>query len=283
MIIFETAGLYSVELTATNEAGSGTEEKIDYINVKEALSVDVTASIEEICVGESVQLNAEANGGSGAYEYNWTSDPEGFISTNPDPVVAPEVSTIYMVAVDDGEHIVSGEIEIIVKTLPEIVLGDWPESLCNLEEPPVQLEATPPGGLFSGGSVTPEGIFSPEEADLGWNVIIYTYHNDNSCEASAQDSIFVDNCLSTKEYLNNNIAVQIYPNPNSGVFTIECNQIIDKIEVVDQNGKLFFTKKINNKSGRISLNLVQGVYYVRTFVDDVDNHQRMVTKEILIN
>jgi PKD repeat protein len=281
LIIFDEVGLYSIELTATNAAGSGSESKIDYIDVREALSVDVTASVEEICLGGSVQLNAEASGGSGAYTYNWTSEPEGFVSTDPDPIVSPEESSIYIVEVDDGEHIVNGEIEIIVNPLPEIMLIDWPESLCNQEEPPIQLEATPTGGLYSGSNVTPDGIFSPEEAPLGWNVITYTYVDENNCEASVQDSIFIDDCLFTKEF-KNDISVQLFPNPNSGVFTVKSNQMIDKIEVVDQNGKLLYSKQINDKTGRISLHLVQGAYYVRTFFDDLDNKQRMVTKELLI-
>ncbi len=282
MIIFEESGLYTVELTATNGAGTGTETKTDYIDVREALSVLVTASFEEICFGESVQLNAEANGGSGVYEYSWTSEPEGFVSNDPDPEVTPEENTIFMVEVDDGEHTVNGEIEIVVNPLPEIMLIDWPESLCNQEEPPIQLEATPPGGLFSGSNVTPDGVFSPEEASLGWNVITYTYLDESNCEASAQDSIYIDDCLSTKEYLNN-ISVQLYPNPNAGVFTIQSNQMIDKIEVVDQNGKLIFSKEIHNKSEKISINLVQGVYYVRTFIETTDYQQRLVTKELIIN
>jgi len=47
--------------------------------------------------------------------------------------------------------------------------------LCNQQEPSVQLTATPQGGVFSGDAVTTEGLFSPEEAPLGWNIITYTY------------------------------------------------------------------------------------------------------------
>jgi len=144
-------------------------------------------------------LFTEVLGGSGVYTYSWTSEPEGFTSSEQNPVVSPEATTIYFVEVSDGDQVVNGEIEITVNSIPEITLGDWPDQLCNEQEPPIQLTATPEGGIYSGNSITTEGIFTSEEAPLGWNVITYTYEDENGCENSAQDSIYVDQCVGGSE------------------------------------------------------------------------------------
>jgi hypothetical protein len=112
---------------------------------------------------------------------------------------------------------------LLVNELPDITLGEWPEELCNEEEPPVQLTAEPQGGVYSGNAVTEDGLFSPEEAPLGWNVITYTYEDGDGCSNSAQDSIFVDECVGINNLKDNGIILTVVPNPNKGNFTVESN------------------------------------------------------------
>jgi subtilisin family serine protease len=83
------------------------------------LSVNVSADPSTLCMGESSQLQAGANGGTGIYTYSWTSDPPGFSSNISNPVVSPEVTTIYYVEVNDGEYSVEGEIAVTVNHTPE--------------------------------------------------------------------------------------------------------------------------------------------------------------------
>lgn len=45
----------------------------------------------------------------------------------------------------------------------------------------VQLTATPPGGVFSGVGVEPNGLFRPANATIGRNVIFYTLQEANGC------------------------------------------------------------------------------------------------------
>lgn len=83
------------------------------------LALTVVADPPTICAGESSQLNAIASGGTGSYTYLWTSDPQGFTSTEPNPVVSPQVSTTYNVEVSDGVNSLSGQTTIIVNTAPD--------------------------------------------------------------------------------------------------------------------------------------------------------------------
>ncbi len=90
----------------------------DTLRILPLLSVNITAGRYSICEDESLELNAVPEGGTGTYEYSWTSDPSGFSSTISNPVVLPEISTSYTVVVDDGENTASKSVTITVNALP---------------------------------------------------------------------------------------------------------------------------------------------------------------------
>jgi len=282
-VLFDAVGLYTVELTASNNGGNDTETKVDYIDVREALSVTASASPDEICNGETAQLFATPSGGTGTYTYSWTSNPSGFNSTEQNPDVSPTQTTVYTVDVDDGEHIVGADVEITVHQLPVITLGNWPTQLCNEQEPPVQLTATPTEGIFSGNNITPGGLFYPEQAPLGWNVITYTYEDNNGCESSEQDSIYVDQCVGIDNKLSGDPSVLVYPNPNKGVFTIKSNNAINKLEIVNMTGKIIFTKLYDNTEINLNTQLVEGIYIIHIFTTDKQNTSQIIRREVVVN
>lgn len=281
VVVFDEPGFYTVELTTENEAGSDTEIKIDYIHAVEILTVIATAVPEAVCVGESVQLNAETGGGTGNYSYSWTSDPAGFSSTEPNPLVYPLEPVTYMVEVADGNDVVEDEVSVGVHPVPVIELGNWPEYLCNQQQPPVQLTAIPEGGVFSGNGVSPEGLFTPEQAPLGWNVITYTYEDDNACEATAQDSIFVDDCVGITGY-REEIALSVYPNPARDMLQVQIEGINDDaiLYLVNAIGKVIYKKDIIRRTGiyKQTFDLTgyqRGLYMIRLVMGN-DNHEQKV-------
>ncbi|HSG67216.1 MAG TPA: PKD domain-containing protein [Bacteroidales bacterium] len=282
-VSFDAPGLYTVQLTATNLVGSGIETKTDYVDVLEAMTVVATADPEEMCYGEASQLDALPSGGSGSYTYNWTSDPAGFSSTQQNPVVSPMQTTTYTVEVNDGNQTVSGTVTVTVNPLPEITLGDWPEMLCNQNVSPVLLTAAPEGGVFSGASVTASGWFDPENAPLGYNVITYTYQDENGCENIALDSIYVDDCVGIIEFSTDEVIVNLYPNPTAGAFTLESEKEIDRIEIIDQSGKVVMMRKVVGKSVNLSALRAKGLYFVRIYIENENALPTLVTKEFIIN
>ncbi len=281
--IFTDEDYFDVSLTVSGPGGSETITKEDFINTLDLVSVTVSASPEEICVMQTTELNAEASGGSETYTYSWTSDPEGFVSDEQNPMVSPTETTTYMVEVSDGEQVVNGEIEVMVYLLPEITLGDWPEQLCNQQEPPVQLSAMPEGGTFSGEHVTPEGVFSPEEATMGWHVITYTYEDENGCENMGVDSIYVDNCVGIFDSFDNEASFALYPNPNSGRFTIKSDQKIQQVVLINQLGRVVYHEEFLSHQIDLDTNLDKGVYFVKIKLVDKEGVDKTLYKKILIN
>jgi len=263
VIQFNEAGFYTLMLTASNAAGSDSETKENYIEVVEVLSVVATADPEEICAGDTVFLEAHPVGGNGNYTYSWTSNPIGFSSEEQYTFDTPSFNTTYFVEVSDGFQESSDQISIEVNQLPEITLIDWPEELCNQLEPPVELNALPEDGTFIGTAVTPEGIFSPEEAPLGWNVISYVYVDESGCQAVATDSIFVDDCVGISENSAGNNQITIYPNPNRGNFTVESNGKILSLQLVNQLGLVVFETEVNQHKYSFNKKLEKGIYYLK--------------------
>jgi PKD repeat protein len=87
-----------------------------------AISVDALTLPAQICADASQsQLNAVASGGAGTFSYLWTSIPTGnpvWTSTLQNPLVSPDVTTVYTVTVDDGYNTAIASGTLVVNPLP---------------------------------------------------------------------------------------------------------------------------------------------------------------------
>jgi hypothetical protein len=88
------------------------------------LNVGPMANPSSICLGENSQLLSYASGGSENYSYNWTSNPPGFSSNIPNPIVEPTVTTTYNVVINDGYNTVTGNVTVDVQNLPVPEAGE---------------------------------------------------------------------------------------------------------------------------------------------------------------
>ncbi len=263
-------GVYTANLNIlSNDPDAATTVIPVTLNVGEDIpEVIATADPAEICAGESTQLNSEVVGGTEPYDYSWTSFPEGFTSDIADPIVEPDVTTTYSVAVFDGTFTVVEAVEVVVNPLPEVSFALASDSTCA-NYPNFALEGgLPEGGEYSGEFVT-DGEFSPIDAGAGTHVVTYTYSDENSCANSAEAEIFVGECLGIGEFADN-INVEIYPNPNNGVFTLNLNTSGTEtvnISVMDNIGgevyKLDNVSVTNTYKNEINLSeLADGLYYI---------------------
>ncbi len=102
------AGDYSVTVTGDNGC-----EVTQSVTIDEPQAVVVVADPEVgLCAGASVLLAAEASGGSGGFEFDWS--PSG-------PEVSPEVTTVYSVVATDANGCVSNTAATTVEVSPAIV------------------------------------------------------------------------------------------------------------------------------------------------------------------
>ncbi|MCK5765022.1 MAG: T9SS type A sorting domain-containing protein [Bacteroidales bacterium] len=82
------------------------------------LTTNPSANPTVVCSGDAVTLSPGAGGGSGSYDYIWTSTPEGFNSTLETPVVTPTENTTYHLQIFDGYIFAEGDVQVTVHPLP---------------------------------------------------------------------------------------------------------------------------------------------------------------------
>ncbi len=112
-VSFNAAGNYTVKLTAYDSDTSYTKTVTNYIQAKAALSVNIKANRTTVCSGDTTQLFAIMNGGSGTYTFNWSSVPMAWTSREQNPVVKPFAdSVVYKVSAFDGTLSVHSSIKI---------------------------------------------------------------------------------------------------------------------------------------------------------------------------
>ncbi|MFZ4522051.1 MAG: PKD domain-containing protein [Bacteroidales bacterium] len=108
-------------MSVTDTKGCASSDNVIVSLNGNPLGVTCNAAPGVICNdGSSVQLSANASGGSGTFTYGWVSNPVGWTSTLPNPVVNPAVTTIYTVTVNDGFNTVSNQVTVTVNPLPAV-------------------------------------------------------------------------------------------------------------------------------------------------------------------
>jgi len=88
------------------------------------LNVTATATPEQICLGDSSQLNAEVSGGNGTITYLWTAFPGSYTSNLQNPVVYPDATTQYHLTITSGVNTASTTVTVTVNPLPTVAVSD---------------------------------------------------------------------------------------------------------------------------------------------------------------
>jgi hypothetical protein len=223
-------------------------------------------------------------GGTGIYTYEWTSDPTGFSSSEPEPMVYPTENTSYFCELSDGESTVSGQTSVSVIPMPIVDLGN-DLTVCANEV--VTLDAGNPGAtyLWSTGETTQTIMVDSTGIGIGSAEFSVEASNTETCTSSDIIMIQFDDCTGVSE-LADNWTLDIFPNPSNGQFTIELNSISKEpvqMRIFNAFG-LEVYKESNmhvNGSSTTTINLkelAKGIYYLNLYGDGVNT-----IKKIAIN
>lgn len=78
------------------------------------------------------------------------------------------------------------------------------------------------------------------------------------------------------EETQNQYSLSIYPNPNNGIFTVECSKLVD-IEIYDAIGRTILKKQVTTNREQIDLgNFQNGIYFIKTKVESDEKIKRIV-------
>ena len=114
----------------------------------------------------------------------------GVTGNNFDPLFAgPGTHTVtYLYTTNNGCSGTSTQ-QVTVNATPSVQITGLSSSYC-VNDAPVNLTGNPSGGTFSGAGVV-SNTFTPSNANLGQNIITYTYTDGNTCAGSTQTLVTV--------------------------------------------------------------------------------------------
>lgn len=87
--------------------------------------------------------------------------------------------------------------------------------------------------------------------------------------------------VNVKSIVANNENIQIFPNPNNGLFNIHFDAVNSSfVQVFDMTGKLVFNSKLESKEGSVAVNMSsygKGIYFVK-----IQSENKITTRKIII-
>ncbi|MES2761224.1 MAG: GEVED domain-containing protein [Bacteroidota bacterium] len=218
------------------------------------------------CQGSTINLYAGAGVGN---TYSWSTG-----ATSPSIIVG--ATGTYSVLVTNTIGCQSSDIiNVTSKTKPSVSLVFTGQTVfCaadNLTK--VLTEGAPSGGTYVGAAVT-SNTFAVVQAGQGSHIILYTIMGANGCSNTAKDTLTINACVGIEE-LTESVGLNIYPNPTTGIFTLELNAASDinaDINITSIDGKTVFTDRVDGnglitKSINIS-DLATGIYYLKVETKD---------------
>lgn len=270
--LLDETTLYTLTVTdAQTGCVCGEPDNVTVVITGNALNVNPMAQPDTICSGESVQLYSLAGGGSGNYEYYWTSVPAGYTSALENPVVEPMVSTVYSVSITDGYTYVSGTASVTVNLTPAIDLGP-DATVCVFDT--LTLDAENPGSSYIWSNGSTERIIRVATTGIGFDfkTITVTVTSPAGCVATDQRTIAFDfaACNGIDDLIAES-SIHIYPNPGNGIIHIVNDAGTGKFELSITD--IFGREIINNQEidfsendGSFKLNLESyppGLYLIK--------------------
>ncbi len=273
--------MFSLLITDNNTQCQSETDNMFVIVSSDVLSANPYADPGDVCFGMSAVVTAIASGGGGGYEYEWTSDPPGFTSSESSFTVSPLVSTTYKLHLTDqfGNEF-DGGITVKVNPLPivDLVPDQYPTSgedtIVACVRDTVLLDAgfddDPFGTTYFWKTDNYENRTITIATNGTWidfqtHSVVVTHANTGCVDSGSITVIFDFNeCQISvpEQFADLSDALAIIPNPNSGSFNLKFNSNINDLDLKIYNirGKLMFEKFLKgNYTEGSSYPLVSGI------------------------
>jgi PKD repeat protein len=267
------------------------------------LSAFPFASPSELCEGEETTITANASGGGGAYTYEWTSEPPGFTSSEASFTDTPPYSRRYNLIVrDQFDNSYSSFVEVNVISLapidlvPDNINPIGPDTIAVCVKDSVYLDAgsddDPPTTTYFWTKSNTLGRYYRASTNGNWidiqtHEVLVNYGGETGCESKGVITIFFDfnECfIGVDESTVDDNAISLYPNPNTGNFSLTMNREVKNlnVKIFDVNGALLYEDRLSGRYNTgftrdFSLTLdEQGIFIVHLSTDDFHLVKKMI-------
>lgn len=164
----------------------------------------------------------------------------------------------------------------IVMNAPAVNYVELQNQVCLNSAPITLTPGNPAGGFYTGPGVS-GNTFNPTIAGLGLKNIVYNYTDSAGCIGRDTSSITVDPCSGIAEW--EQLGLQIYPNPSTGLLQLKSRELPEGIWVLDLQGRELLS--FMPSSAEVSLDLgslASGNYLVRVKAGGRFAHHPVVLK-----
>ena len=254
--------VYSVD--GTNVLSNCITTKTINLFVNPNPGIQILPSVSTICSGQTATLYAIS--ANGAISYTWSTQDSGPTVTS--VTVSPNATTTYNVVDVNAYGCTSTSSQIITVDTPPSITVTGNLNICKGEPGSLQANGAKAYTWSSASSYLTSNPISP------YPTVNTTYTvtglDDSGCPGTTVVNITVNACTGLKSNSAGIANLQVYPNPNSGVFTVELNNGLTKnIEVLDVTGRIILANTSENDQITVNINnLSNGIYYVKVKSDN---------------
>ncbi len=265
-----TPGTYDLTLTSSCGDVYTQDFTITQPNMWQVLS-EVVGPDCEASIDGSIELNV--SGATGPYTYAWEG-PNDFTSDLFNPMQL-DTGVYNVVITDDNDCLYTQGYVVTALNNFSFNLGN-DTVICVYNS---MVVSGPPGYTYEwqDGSINQFYEIVGEEFGIGDHSVLLTAITDEGCTFTDAFGFTVDACIGVDELAN--AAVDIYPNPTNGAFTIQMNRRMTNViaELFDATGRLVESTFVNS-GAMIScyINQVPGIYILRLQTDSGTYVSRIV-------
>jgi hypothetical protein len=225
----------------------------------------IVVSSESMCAGGSATLTA-----SGVTTYTWSTGEN--TSTI---VVSPTTNTVYTVSGDLAGCSVqaSNAATVTVNSLPNIAATTNNTLLCTGET--ATLSAT--------GATTYTWSTTENTADIAvspTSTTTYTVEgtDGNGCSNMATITQDVSTCTGIAQIASANAVINVYPNPNTGLFNIELSSDA-KVVITNSLGQVIVTEEMSSGKHELDIhNQADGIYFIKVIENSKQHTLKFIKK-----
>ena len=226
-----TFNTYRYRATVSNAACTPGVSTVATLTVNTFPVITAQPQNATICEGANQSFSVTATTGVGTLSYQWQLSVNG--GTTWTNLAGATSSTFAQTAIPAGQNsyrfrvivtagcgsVTSNAAVLTVNTYP-VISFTAPAVTC-VSDASFTLSAGPVGGVFSGPGVGGT-TFNPSAAGVGPKTVTYTATN-NGCQSSIGRVILVNECAERHLTLDQYPAIQVFPSPNNGRFSIRLN------------------------------------------------------------